>query len=78
MELFFEQDGSYIEEITCNKSIKVACEAAIRQGWDALIGAHGGFVGMTGFGDSAPADQLFKHFGITSDAIVEAVQKRTK
>ncbi|MAM35357.1 MAG: transketolase [Micavibrio sp.] len=78
MELFFEQDGSYIEEITCNKSIKVACEAAIRQGWDALIGAHGGFVGMTGFGDSAPADQLFEHFGITSDAIVEAVQKRTK
>ena len=78
MELFFEQDGSYIEEITCNKSIKVACEAAIRQGWDALIGAHGSFVGMTGFGDSAPADQLFEHFGITSDAIVEAVQKRTK
>ncbi|MAQ70763.1 MAG: transketolase [Alphaproteobacteria bacterium] len=78
MELFFEQDGAYIEEITCNKSIKVACEAAIRQGWDALIGAHGGFVGMTGFGDSAPADQLYKHFGITTDAIVEAVKKRTK
>src|SRR5690606_9270821 len=40
MELFFEQDGKYIESLTCNKSKKIAIEAAVRQGWDALIGPH--------------------------------------
>lgn len=76
MDLFFEQDGSYIENITCNNSIKVGCEAAIRQGWDALIGAHGTFVGMKGFGASAPADELYHHFGITSEMIVHHVRKK--
>ncbi len=76
MDLFFEQDGSYIESITCNNSIKVACEAAIRQGWDALIGAHGSFVGMTGFGASAPADELYHHFKITSEMIAYHVRRK--
>ena len=39
------------------------------------IGPHGTFIGMTGFGDSAPAEVLFDHFGITADAIVKAAQK---
>ncbi len=76
MDLFFEQDGKYIESLTCNDSIKVAVEAAVRQGWDALIGPHGIFVGMKSFGDSAPANVLYKHFGITAEAIVDAVSKR--
>ncbi len=76
MELFFEQDAKYIESLICNKSVKIACEAAIRQGWDALIGPHGSFIGMAGFGDSAPAEVLFKHFGITSDAIVTAAKAK--
>ena len=74
MDLFFQQDGAYIESLTCNDSKKIAVEAAIRQGWDALIGAHGSFIGMKGFGDSAPAEALYKHFGITVDAIVAAAQ----
>ncbi len=76
MELLAQQDGKYIESLICNKSVKIACEAGIRQGWDALIGPHGSFVGMTGFGDSAPAEVLFKHFGITSDAIVKAANAK--
>lgn len=74
MDLFFEQDVAYIESLTCNDSRKIAVEAGIRQGWDALIGAHGKFVGMKGFGDSAPAPTLYKHFGITTDAIVAAAK----
>ncbi len=76
MERFWEQDGEYIENITCNSSIKVAVEAGVRQSWDRFIGGHGIFIGMDSFGASAPAEDLFKHFGITTDAIVAAVQKR--
>ncbi len=76
MERFWEQDGAYIESLVCNSSIKVAVEAGIRQSWDRFIGGHGIFIGMDSFGASAPADQLFEHFGITSDAIVEAVKKK--
>jgi transketolase len=52
--------------------VKVGIEAAVRQGWDAIIGSDGIFVGMTGFGASAPAKDLYRHFGITPDKIVEA------
>lgn len=74
MELFFEQDGAYIENILCNKSRKIAVEAAVRMGWDALIGGHGRFIGMSGFGASAPASDLYGHFGITKDAILKAAE----
>jgi transketolase len=52
-------------------AVKVAVEAGIRQGWDAVIGSDGGFVGMTGFGASAPYKDLYKHFGITAEKVVE-------
>lgn len=58
--------------------IKVAIEAAIRQGWDAVIGSDGIFVGMGGFGASAPYKELYQHFGITPDAVAGAVQARLK
>lgn len=74
-ELFFEQDKEYVMSLICNDSKKIAVEAAIRQGWDAIIGAHGTFIGMKSFGDSAPAGTLYKHFGITAEAIIEAAQK---
>ncbi len=47
---------------------RVAIEAAVRQGWDRYLGENGAFIGMTGFGASAPAPELYKHFGITADA----------
>ncbi len=74
MDLFLEQDKAYQDSLCGNDSKKIAVEAAIRQGWDALIGRDGVFVGMKGFGDSAPANVLYKHFGITAEAVVAAAQ----
>jgi transketolase len=53
-------------------AVKIAVEAGVRQGWDAIIGTDGGFIGMTGFGASAPYKDLYKHFGITAEKVVEA------
>jgi transketolase len=54
----------------------VAVEAGIRQGWDAIIGTHGGFIGMTSFGASAPYKELYQHFGITAEKVAEAALER--
>jgi len=56
--------------------VKVAVEAAVRQGWDAIIGADGEFVGMTGFGASAPYRDLYKHFGITPENVADAALRK--
>ena len=53
-----------------------AIEAAIRQPWDRMLGEKDAFVGMDDFGASAPAGNLFPHFGITADAVVTAAKKR--
>jgi len=57
-------------------AINVAVEAGIRQGWDAIIGSDGSFVGMTGFGASGPGKELYQHFGITPQAVAEAALAR--
>ena len=75
-ELFAKQDAAYRASVIPANTIRVGIEAGIRQGWDALIGSDAIFIGMTGFGESAPAEVLFKHFGITADAIVDAVMKK--
>jgi transketolase len=70
-ELFDEQPKSYRDEVLPpSVELRLACEAGLRLGWDKYIGLDGLFVGMTGFGASGPADQLYKHFKITSDQIV--------
>ena len=51
--------------------INIAVEAGIRQGWDAIIGSAGIFVGLSGFGASAPYKDLYRHFGLTADNVVE-------
>ncbi|MEZ5813418.1 MAG: transketolase [Alphaproteobacteria bacterium] len=76
MDLFFEQPGEYFQSLVCNKSVKIAVEAGIRQGWDRIVGGHSAFIGMDSFGASAPAPELFEHFGITTEAIVEAANKK--
>tara|TARA_R110001592_G_scaffold16881_8_gene71569 strand:+ start:34294 stop:36327 length:2034 start_codon:yes stop_codon:yes gene_type:complete len=75
LDLFWEQDMDYIQSIACNSSIKVAVEAGIRQSWDRLIGPQGIFIGMNSFGASAPAPELYEHFGITSGEIIKSVDK---
>jgi transketolase len=56
--------------------VNVAVEAGIRQGWDAIIGSAGTFVGMTGFGASAPLRDLYQHFGLTAEKVAEAALAR--
>jgi len=54
--------------------VRVGVEAAVRQGWEAIIGSDGAFIGMTGFGASAPAKDLYGHFGITAQRVAEAAR----
>jgi transketolase len=76
LELLLSLPEDKQKSIIGNAPVKVAIEAAVRWGWDAVIGHDGEFVGMHGFGASAPAKDLFKHFGITAEAAVNAVLKR--
>ncbi|WHA41723.1 transketolase [Agrobacterium larrymoorei] len=75
-ELFKEQPETYRKAIIGNSPVKIAVEAAIRQGWDYFIGNDGAFVGMQSFGASAPAKDLFQHFGITAEAVVAAAEAK--
>ncbi|MFT8242584.1 transketolase [Roseomonas sp. BN140053] len=74
-ELFALQDSSY-QQAVLGDALRVGVEAALRFGWDQWLGRDGLFVGMTGFGASAPAEQLYAHFGITAEAITAAVRRR--
>jgi transketolase len=76
LELFWQQDMDYKVGILCNNSVKVVVEAAISQGWDKLMGPHGIFIGMEGFGASAPIEDLYKNFGITAENIVNKVEAK--
>jgi len=74
-ELFDEQPMSYQDDVLGgDDTIKLAVEAGVRMSWDKYIGRKGLFVGMNSFGASAPAPDLYKHFGITTDAIVTAIK----
>ena len=75
-ELFDKQDSSYRDDVLGNTPVRIAIEAAIRQGWDAYLRPGDGFIGMESFGASAPADRLFEHFGITVDTIVKNAKDR--
>ena len=75
-ELFEQQDAAYRASVIGRGTIRVAVEAAIKQGWEGFIGEDGAFIGMTGFGASAPAEVLYDKFGITADAVVAAVKAR--
>src|SRR3954470_7166026 len=75
-ELFEGQDESYRRDVIGEGTIRVAVEAAVRLGWDRYIGAEGGFVGMSTFGASGAEADLWAHFGITPERVVEEVRKR--
>jgi len=76
LELLLAQPADRQKAVIGNAPVKVAIEAAVRFGWDAVIGHDGAFIGMHGFGESGPAKDLFKHFGITAEAAVNAALKR--
>jgi len=75
MELFAQQDPSYIDEVLPPAvTNRVGVEAGIRMCWDRWTGSAGKFVGMTRFGVSAPYDEVYKHFQIDADGIVKAAK----
>ncbi len=76
LELLLAQPEVRRSAIIGAAPVKIAIEAAVRFGWDAIIGPDGIFIGMSSFGASAPAKALYKHFGITPEAVVEAASKR--
>ncbi len=74
--LFADQSAEYQESVLPSSvTARVACEAAAKFGWERYLGLRGIFIGMNGYGASAPAGTLYKEFGITTDAIVAAANK---
>ncbi len=75
-QLFQAQPAHYRDEVLGLGPLRVGIEAAGAFGWDTWIGPDGAFVGMNGFGASAPAERLYEHFKITPQAVVDAVKAR--
>ena len=75
-ELFGFQSPSYQAEVIGTAPVRVAVEAGLGFGWERFIGEDGAFVGMKGFGASAPAERLYKEFGITAEAVVAAAKAK--
>ncbi len=77
-ELFDAQDPAYKEAVLGRAPVRIGVEAAIGFGWHRYLGEGGAFVGMTGFGASAPHGVLYEHFNITTDALVDAALARVE
>jgi transketolase len=71
-ELFLAAPEEVRRAVIGDAPVRIGVEAAIRQGWDAIIGSEGAFVGLSDFGASAPYKDLYKHFGITAERVAEA------
>ena len=74
--LFEQQDAAYQASVIGRGTVRVAVEAGVKLGWERFIGEDGAFIGMTGFGASAPAEVLYEKFGITTEAVLAAVRER--
>ena len=75
-ELFDAQPAEYRAGVLGGDVVRVAVEAAVGMGWERYIGLDGAFIGMEGFGVSAPAPELYRHFNITPEAVADAVRAR--
>ena len=75
-ELFEKQEDAYKKETLNEDTVRIAVEAGCSMGWEKYTGTHGGFVGINSFGASAPAGDLYNHFGITAEAIVASAKDR--
>jgi transketolase len=75
-ELFQAAPEATRQAVVGDAPVKIGVEAAVRQGWDAIIGSDGIFIGMSGFGASAPYKELYRHFGITPENIADAALSR--
>jgi transketolase len=77
-ELFLASPAEAQRAVIGDAPVKIAVEAAVRQGWDAIIGSDGLFVGMDGFGASGPYKELYRHFGITAEKVAEAALSKIR
>jgi transketolase len=75
-ELFAAQPADYRKQVIGETAVRVAVEAAGPMGWERFIGEDGVFIGMQGFGASAPAEQLYEHFGITPAGVASAAKAK--
>jgi transketolase len=75
-ELLLAAKDSERRAVIGDAPVKIGVEAAVRQGWDAIIGSDGVFVGMNSFGASAPYKDLYKHFGVTPEAVADAALRK--
>ncbi len=73
--VFDRQDAAYRSTVLPAGLPRVAVEAGVTDGWYKYVGLEGAVIGLDRFGESAPAGELFKYFGITTDAVVAAVKK---
>jgi transketolase len=73
--LFDAQPAAYRQAVL-GDGIRVSIEAGATFGWERYVGPGGASIGMKSFGASAPAEALYKHFGITAEAVVTAVKQR--
>jgi len=73
--LFDAEPQSYRDSVLPPGVPRVAIEAGAREGWWRYVGSDGAVMGMTGFGASAPAKQLFAHFGFTRDHVIRTVEE---
>ncbi len=76
-ELFDRQDEKYRKKVL-GRAPRVIVEAAAKFGWEKYLGSKGEIIGMDGFGASGPGGELYRHFGITADAVASAVRKYCK
>jgi transketolase len=75
MELFEQQSAATKADVLGNTPVRIAVEAAMQMSWDRYLREQDIFIGMDDFGASAPAPQLFQHFGITADAVIAAARE---
>ncbi len=76
LDLFAEQSEETKRSVLGDAPLRIAIEAAVRQSWDRYLRDDDVFIGMDDFGASAPADLLFRHFGITAEAVIAAVKQK--
>ncbi|MDE2364930.1 MAG: transketolase, partial [Hyphomicrobiales bacterium] len=74
-ELFAKRPVAERKAVIGDAPVRIAIEAGVREGWDAIVGPDGLFIGMTGFGMSGPYKDVYAACGITAQAAADAVRK---
>jgi len=75
-ELFDKQPDEYKKSLLETDGIRIGIEASIGLGWEKYLGDNGFFIGMKGFGASAPGPDLFDHFGINKENVLKVIKEK--